>query len=171
MPTLYWFHGRIVDLRRFSNVHQLYGRRPLGPSDRYEIWIKDSDGDERKFTVNTRTMPARRGHEVSLIITPNKARRVVGLGNWSTVDAVNYVRVDPPALLHVADVAVVLAILVSMTVTLGGAGAALSVPVAFAYMAFAAIGRCLARRRLARNVDRAIDFEARRTSKHARSLR
>lgn len=171
MPTMFWFHGRIVDLRRFSNVHQIYGRRPLGPSDRYEIWIKDSHGDERKFTINTRTMPARRGHEVSLIIAANKARRVLGLGNWSTVDAVNYIRVDPPALLRVKDIGVLLAASVLMSVTLGGAGAALSVPVAFAYLAIAAIGRGLARRRLAKDVDWAIDFEARRTSELRQSLR
>lgn len=160
MPTLYAFHGRIVDLRRFTNVHQLYGRRPLGPSDRYEIWIKPSHGQERKFTVNTRTMPARRGHEVSLIVIPEKKTRVVGLGNWSTVDAVNYIRVDPPPLLRVADIALLLATFISMVVALEDAGAALSVPVGFAYLMVAAIIRGIARKRLAWEVDRAISSEA-----------
>ena len=59
MPSLQAIHGRVVDLRDHTNVH-LYGRRPLGPTDRYELWIKPPDGAERKFTVNTRHMPARR---------------------------------------------------------------------------------------------------------------
>ena len=74
MPTLQAIHGRIVDLRRHTNVHLLYGQRPLGPSDRYELWIKQRDGTERKFRVNTRTMPARRGHEVSVIVTTHKTQ-------------------------------------------------------------------------------------------------
>ena len=86
MPNLQAIHGRIVDLRRHTNVHLLYGRRPIGPSDRYELWIKPDEGKERKFTVNTRTMPARQGHEVSLIVTTHKMPRVLGLANWTTID-------------------------------------------------------------------------------------
>ena len=93
MTTLQAVHGRIVELRRHTNVH-LYGRRPLGPTDRYELWIKLPDEGERKFTVNTRHMPARRGHEVSLIITRHKVPRVLALANWSTIDGVNYARTD-----------------------------------------------------------------------------
>lgn len=169
MPTLYTFHGRIVELRRYSNVHQLYGHRPLGPSDRYEIWIKPSFGQERKFTVNTRTMPARRGHEVSLILTTHKVPRVLGLGNWTTIDAVNYVDTDAPPWFRSADLAVLLTILVSLVVIWAGAGAALFVPAGIAYLAAAAIIRRMARRRLAWRVNWAIDFEAHRTSKLTRT--
>ena len=169
MPTFYSFHGRIVELRRYSNVHQLYGHRPLGPSDRYEIWIKPSLGQERKFTVNTRTMPARRGHEVSLILTKRKVPKVLGLGNWTTIDAVNYVDTDAPPLLRLADVAVLLVILVSMVVIWAGAGAALFTPTALAHLVAAGIIRRMARRRLAWQVNWAIDFEARRTSKLTRT--
>ena len=99
MTSLQAVHGRIVDLRRHTNVH-LYGRRPLGPTDRYELWIKPRDGVERKFTVNTRTVPARLGHDVSLIVTSHKVPQVLGLANWSTVDGVNYARTDAPGLHH-----------------------------------------------------------------------
>ncbi len=68
MATLHAFHGRIVELRRHTNVHR-YGYRPLGPTDRYELWIQPPAAAEQKFTVNTRAMPARRGHTVSLIVT------------------------------------------------------------------------------------------------------
>ena len=84
----------------------------------------------------------------------------MGLGNWTTVDVVNYVRVDPPPLLCVADIALLLGIFLSMVVALEDAGAALFVPVAFAYLMFAAIVRGVARKRLAWEVDRAINFEA-----------
>jgi len=47
VTTLQAVHGRIVELRRHTNVH-LYGRRPFGPTDRYELWIKPPDGAERK---------------------------------------------------------------------------------------------------------------------------
>ena len=57
MPELLTTRGRIVDLRRHTNVH-LYGRRPLGPTDRYELWVRQRGGRERKFTIHTRTMPA-----------------------------------------------------------------------------------------------------------------
>ena len=56
MTTVQAVHGHIVELRRHTNVH-LHGRRPLGPTDHYELWIKPSDGVERRFTINTRTMP------------------------------------------------------------------------------------------------------------------
>lgn len=97
MSRLQCFHGRIVELRRYTNV-QLYGRGPLGPTDRYELWIKPSDGVERKFTINTRTMPARRGHDVSIIVTSHKVPLVLALANWSTIDGVNYARTDAPSL-------------------------------------------------------------------------
>ncbi len=102
MTTLQAVHGRIVELRRHTNVH-LYGRRPLGLTDRYELWIKPPDGAERKFTVNIRHMPARRGHEVSLIIAVHKVPRVLALANWSTIDGVNYARTDPPSLIRALD--------------------------------------------------------------------
>ena len=37
MPTLQVVHGRIVDLRRYTNVHLYYCRRPFGPTDRYKL--------------------------------------------------------------------------------------------------------------------------------------
>ncbi len=66
MPTLQTIRGRIVDLRRHTNVHLLYGHRPLGPSDRYELWIKPREGTERKFTVNTLAQPVDAQHALLL---------------------------------------------------------------------------------------------------------
>lgn len=162
MPTLQAIHGRIVDLRHHTNVHLLYGHRPLGPSDRYELWIKPSEGKERKFTVNTRTMPARRGHEVSLIFTTHKVPRVLGLVNLSTIDGVNYARTDAPSLLRVWEFVMLPVVFLAMASVWGGIGMVLFVPVAVVYLLMASIGRVMLRSRLARQVDRVIDAEARR---------
>ncbi len=58
MSRLQTIHGRIVDLRRYTNVH-LHWRGHFGPTDRYELWIRDHAGHEHKFTINTRTLRAR----------------------------------------------------------------------------------------------------------------
>lgn len=170
MPTLQVVHGRIVDLRRYTNVHLYYGRRPFGPTDRYELWIQRPDGVERKFTVNTRTMPARRGHEVSLIVTAHQVPQVQGLANWSTIDGVNYARTDAPPLVRAWDFVVLSATFLAAASIYGGIGMVLFVPAAVAYLLAAGLGRALVRTRRAAQVDRAIDAEARRMSRSARTL-
>ena len=166
MPTLQAVHGRIVDLRRHTNVHR-YGHRPLGPMDRYELWIKpiQGQGAERKFTVNTRTMPARRGHEVSLIVTTHKVPQVLGLANWSTIDGVNYACTDAPSLVRASNFVVLSVTFLVLAIIGGEVGMVLFVPMAATYLLAVGIGRVVARTRLARQVDRAIDREAGRMSR------
>lgn len=170
MPTLQAVNGRIVDLRRYTNVHLYYGRRPFGPTDRYELWIKLPDGVERKFTINTRTMPARRGHEVSLIVTAHQVPQVLGLANWSMIDGVNYVRTDAPPLLRAWDFVVLSAVFMAAAILYGVIGMVLFAPAAAAYLLAAGLGRAMVRTRRAALVDRAIDAEARRTSRSPRTL-
>ena len=169
MTTLKAVHGRIVELRRHTNVH-FYGRRPLGPTDRYELWIKPSDGVERKFTINTRTMPARRGHEVSLIVTAHQVPQVLGFANWSTIDCVNYARTDAPSLIRAWDFVVLPCAFLAMAIRWSDIGMVLFVPAAVAYFLSVVIVRGIRRTRRAWNVDRAIDVEAGRTSYQARTL-
>lgn len=78
MPERQIFHGQVVDLRRHVNVH-LRHLRPFAPTDRYELWLRAPDGAERKFTLHTREMPARRGHELSLVTTTHRRSRVLAL--------------------------------------------------------------------------------------------
>lgn len=170
MPPLQVVHGRIVDLRRYTNVHLYYGRRPFGPTDRYELWIKAPDGVERRFTVNTRTMPARRGHEVSLIVTAHKLPQVLGLANWSTIDGVNYARTDAQPLIRVRAFVVLPAAFLAMAIPYGDIGMVLFVPAAVAYLLAAGLGRAMVWSRWAARVDQAIDAEARRTSRSPRTL-
>ena len=156
MAALQTTRGCIVDLRRHTNVH-LYGRRPLGPTDRYELWVRQRGGRERKFTIHTRTMPARRGHEVSVMAVAGvSALRVLALINWTTADAVNYLRADPPSLLLAWDVAIVVSGLVAMVVVFGDSGLALSVPAAMAWLLVAASVRAISRAVRTLRVDRAI---------------
>ena len=169
MTPLQAVHGRIVELRRHTNVH-LYGRRPLGPTDRYELWIKPRDGVERKFTVNTRTMPARRGHDVSVIVTAHKVPQVLALANWSTIDGVNYARTDAPSLVRTWDFIVLLSGFLAMANGFGDIGMVLFVPAAAAYLLTTWFVRSIVQSRRARQVDRAIDAEAWRTSRQARML-
>lgn len=170
MPTLQVVHGRIVDLRRYTNVHLYYGRRPFGPTDRYELWVQRPDGVERKFTVNTRTMPARRGHEVSLIVTTHQVPQVLGLANWTTIDGVNYVRTDAPPLVRTWDFVALSVAFLASAILYGAIGIVLFVPAAVVYLLAAGLGRGVVRTRQAAQVDRAIDAEARRMSRSARML-
>lgn len=157
MPTLHTVHGRIVDLRRHTNVHLLYGHRPLGPSDRYELWIQPSDGPERKFTVNTRTMPARRGHAVSLIVSTHKVPRVLGLVNGSTIDGVNYARTDALPLIRVFDFLLLPPSFLLMTILWGNFGMVLFIVAVLAYLLTVSLWRAMWQSRLARQVDRVIN--------------
>lgn len=169
MSTLQAFHGRIVELRRHSNAHR-YGYRPLGPTDRYELWIKPPQGAERKFTVNTRVMPARRGHEVSLIITAHPVPRVLGLANWSTIDGVNYARTEAPSLVRAWDIPAMVLAFLAMAVIWGNIGMVLFLPAAVAYLLTVGGARAVARTRWIWQVDQAIDVEAWRRSQSARRL-
>jgi hypothetical protein len=170
MPTLLVVHGRIVDLRRYTNVHLYYCRRPFGPTDRYELWIKPPDGVERKFTINTRTMPARRGHEVSLIVTAHQVPQVLGLANWSTIDGVNYARTDAPPLVRARDFVVLVAAFLAAAILSEISAWCCSFQRRWRTCWRSDFGRAMARTRRAAQVDRAIDAEARRTSRSTPTL-
>ena len=163
MSDLQAIHGRIVDLRRHVNVH-LKDCRPFKPSERYELWIRLKDGGERKFTINTRTMPARRGHVVSLIVTNDEIPQVLGLANWTALDGANYISTDPPSLLRPLDALVLLVFSVILMVMWGAIGALLSVPAGIVYLVVAAILRENARIWRTAQVYRAIDLEAKRVN-------
>jgi len=173
MPNLQTVRGRIVALRRLVNVH-LKELRPLVPSERHELWVRPKGGVERKFIIHTRTMPARCGHEVSLIFTGNETPKVLGLANWTVLDGANYVRTDPQWLLRPRDALALSALCVVLLVVLGEASFDLFVLVWATYLAGAVILRALARSRLAEQVDRAIELEAERGKwcpRHSYSIR
>jgi hypothetical protein len=146
--------GRIVELRRHTNTH-LLRNQGSGPTDRYELWLKLPRGRERKFTIHTMTMPARSGHEVSLIEAPaqsaRRATQVLGLVNWTAQDAVNYLRSDPPGLLRGRDFVAALAAAILAAGASGEAGAALATPVV--WLLIAVVVRAGVRGSKAREID------------------
>lgn len=162
MPALRAIRGRIVEGHRFINAHA-YWQRPPGPTDRYELWIRQEDGRECKFTIYTRTMPARRGHMVSVIVKISaKPPQVLGLFNVSTMDAVNYMRTDPPLVLRVWDFVVLPIAFVVMAAWWGDPGMVLFVPMAVAYLLVASFKRAINRMLWRARVERALADEAAR---------
>ena len=129
MPVLHEMRGRVVDLRRHTNVH-LYWRGRLGPTERYELWLRDAAGGEHQFTIHTRTMPARRGHDITLLVGTDRVR---GLINWSTGKSVNYVRADPLPLWRLRDLLAPLALLAVLSAWRGERGLLLFLPATLLY--------------------------------------
>lgn len=162
MSELYVIRGRIVDLRRYINAH-VYWRRPPGPTERYELWIKQHGGREFRITIQTQTMPARSGHVVSVIVkTSANSPQVVGLFNASTMDAVNYVRTDPRALIRVWELAALLVAFAGIAMWFSDAGMVLFGLMAIAYLLLASVSRRICRAVWAIRVERALADEAAR---------
>ena len=161
MPKHELIRGRIVDLRRHTNVH-LYHRRPPGPSDRYELWLRDDSDQEVQFTIHTRTMPARRGHEVTVIESVGGGPpTVVALINWTTLEAANYVEIDPPPLLRGRDLGVLILLCIGAIWWFGNAAPGVTVAAGAVWLSVAAAARAVWRSVRARQVDVTITRVAR----------
>lgn len=162
MPDLQATHGHIVDLRRHTNVH-LYWRGRYGPAERYELWLRDPAGCEHQFTIHTRTLPARRGHQVTLLADAHAVRSIV---NWSTGISVNYLCIDPPPLLRLRDLWVLPALLIALVTWLGDIGLLILPPAVLSYLLTAVMIRYVIRRRRAAVIQRALRYVQRPGSGH-----
>ncbi|HEY8102695.1 MAG TPA: hypothetical protein VIF82_18300 [Burkholderiaceae bacterium] len=152
MPILQTVRGQIVDLRRHTNVH-LYWRGHYGPTERYEVWLRDTDACEHQFTIHSRTMPARRGHDISLLIDADAVRGIV---NWSTGKCVNYLRTDPPPLLKLRDLWALPILFAALVTKLGVIGLLLVLPALLLYILGAVAFRYIDRRRRKATIERAL---------------
>lgn len=141
--------GIVVETQRFINVPMRMSERYLA-RERRELWLREADGQEHKWIIHTRALPARRGHRVELLL---RRDWVVGLFNMSTGAAVNYPRADPPFLLRGVDLLVVLVLAVGLPAWLGALGLFLATLSAMTYLLFAACVRAVWRWRLRRQVD------------------
>ena len=141
--------GIVVETRRFINVPMRMSERYLA-RERRELWLREAGGQEHKWIIHTRALPARRGHRVELLL---RRDWVVGLFNMSTGAAVNYPRADPPFLLRGVDLLVVLVLAVGLPAWLGALGLVLAALSAMAYLLFAACFRAVWRWRLRMQVD------------------
>jgi hypothetical protein len=152
MNPLTVVRGTIVETQRFINVPlRMWERYPA--RERREVWLREADGQERKWVIHTRVLPARRGHRVVLLL---EGDWVVGLFNATTGADVNYPRTDPPFLLRGFDLLLGLALAVGVPAWLGDAGLALLPPTVVLYVIVAACGRVLSRWRLRRQVDKTL---------------
>ena len=162
MAELQTIRGRVVDLRRYINP-EVYWRRPPGPTERYELWIMQLDGREFKITIHTRTMPARRGHAVSVIVKPSGVgRQVLGIFNATTMDAANYMRTDPPPLLRRWEFVALAVTSLLMAAWFGGAGMVLFVILVVIYLVTALFSRTIYRALWTARVERALADDAAR---------
>ena len=141
MNPLAVLSGTIVETQRFINVPLRLWERYLA-RERREVWLREDDGQERKWVIHTRALPARRGHRVVLLL---RGEWVVGLFNATTGADVNYPRTDPPFLLRGFDLLVVLALAVGLPAWLGDAGFALLPPAVALYLVVAVCARALSR--------------------------
>jgi hypothetical protein len=144
--------GVLLETQRFINVPMRFGERYLA-RERRELWVREGNGQEHKWVIHTRVLPARRGHRIVLLVGGDW---VVGLFNVPTGMTVNYPRVDPPFLLRGCDLLVVLASALVLPAALGAAGLALLLPSAVIYLFVAACGRFVWRWFLRRRVDKTL---------------
>jgi hypothetical protein len=162
MAELQAIRGRVVDLRRYINP-EIYWRRPPGPTERYELWIRQLDGREFKITIYTETMPARRGHVVSVIVKPSALGcQVLGIFNATTMDAANYMRSDPPPLLRMWEFVALAVVFLVTAAWFGDAGMVLFVILAVIYLVKALFTRTIYRAVWTARVERALADEAAR---------
>lgn len=167
MSVLHEKSGRLVSLRRHTNVH-LYWRGRFGPTERYELWLRDAAGCEHQFTIHTRTLPARCGHEVTLLIDREVVR---GLINWSIGKSVNYLGGDPPALLRLRDLWMAPVLFAVLARWLGDVGLLILPPAALSYLLMVVMFRYVIRRWHAAAIQRALRDVQRRGGGHRHAHR
>jgi hypothetical protein len=103
MRTFYWVSGELTEAQRFINVPMRWCEQ-YPARERRELWIKAPDGQDIKLVVHTRFMPARRGHDVDVLLLGDLP---VGLFNRSTGDQICFIRTDPPLWWRRCDAAVI----------------------------------------------------------------
>lgn len=106
MSKFHWVSGELTEVQRFINVPMRWCEQ-YPARERRELWIKEIDRQEIKLVVHTRFLPARRGHDVDVLLL---ADLPVGLFNYSNGSRINFLRKDPPLLWRRCDAAVIVGI-------------------------------------------------------------
>lgn len=147
--------GRIIEIRRYVTPLGLYGQDAR--RERWELWIKTTNGTEEKLIVESRSMQARRGHRVVLAL---EAGAPVGMVNLTTRTRVNFARSDAPFLYRPLDIAVPVGLMFAspFAATMFAPGLLLvTVPIAVLYVPFLMTARWLSRRSMQRRVEDMLD--------------
>ena len=108
--------GVVMEAQRFINAQNRWGRPPEH-SERRELWLRATTGQECKFIIHSQWLTARKGHRVTVLVYEGKA---VGLYNLSTKEVINYARTDPVGVWKVRDM--LLGIVIGVGVGVYGTG-------------------------------------------------
>ena len=146
------YTGTVIEVQRYINKPMRWHERPVC-HERRELWVSNGSGDQRKWVIHSKLMPARRDHQITLLLV---GPWVIGLFNATAHTSANYVREDPPFLLRGVDALVVLALMAACAL-LGWLGSVLALPGAPAYLVGVAMFRAVHRWRMARVVDEALN--------------
>jgi hypothetical protein len=147
------YTGTVIEVQRYINKPMRWHERPVC-NERRELWVSNGTGDQRKWVIHSKLMPARRDHQVTLLLV---GPWVIGLFNATAHTSVNYVREDPQFLLRGMDALVVLALMAAACALLGWLGLILVLPCSSAYLVGVAMFRAVHRWRMARVVDEALN--------------
>jgi hypothetical protein len=147
------YTGTIIEVQRYINKPMRWHERPVC-HERQELWVSNGSGDQRKWVIHSKLMPARRDHQVTLLLV---GPWVIGLFNATAHTSANYVREDPPFLLRGVDALVALTLMATACALLGWLGLILVLPGASAYLIGVAMFRAVDRWRMARVVDEALN--------------
>lgn len=159
MSKFWCVTGELTEVQRYINVPIRWCvQYPV--RERREFWLARTDGidQEVKLVVYSRSMPARRGHEVCVLLL---GELVVGLANLSTGRRVNFIGADPPLLLRRCDVLAAVGIFVAGAILAASwnvRSLLLTVPLSLLYVPCRALGRLLWRTRLRGQVGRGLDM-------------
>jgi hypothetical protein len=130
-----------------------------------ECVLRRQDGVLIPCTLPANTPPVRRGEEISVILLDRaKIGVVLGLVNHTVIDGENYVRLTARHRPDAWDGVLVSAVFVGAVSALGVEGFVPFVLLTALYGLLAGLLPLACRERLARRVDRLIDFEARRVT-------
>lgn len=157
MRKFWYATGEMTEVQRYINV-PMHWWEQYPARERREFWVRRTDGarQEVKFVVHSRSMPARIGHQVRVLL---RGDMVVGLLNLSTGRRINFVREDPPLALRRGDVLVALGILAAGGVFAVGwdvLNLIVAMLIGVLYLPILVLGRWLWRRQLRGLVDRAL---------------
>lgn len=158
MSKFWYVTGELTEVQRYINV-PMRSCEQYPARERREFWLTRTDGvdQEVKLVVHSRSMPARRGHEVCVLLL---GELVVGLVNLSTGRRINFITADLPLLLRRCDVLAAAGIFVSGAIVAASwdvRSLLLTVPLSLLYAPCRALGRLLWRARLRGHVDRSLD--------------
>src|SRR6218665_816017 len=164
MSKFWYVTGELTEVQRYINV-PMHSCEQYPARERREFWLARTDGidQEVKLVVHSRSMPARRGHEVCVLLLGELALALVNLTTHHPAHITQLLppAPPPPLLLRRCDVLAAVGIFVSGAIVAASwdvRSLLLTVPFGLLYLPSRVLGRLLWRTRLQRQVDRGLDM-------------